>query len=103
MPCDPPAQNFDDTELLLTLSEVENIITSSPGCEILWSGDINWDTSRDNHFTRTLNTFTQRVGLLSVWQKHNIDYKHIHTDVISTSTTDHFLLSPKREIVMCSL
>ena len=95
MPCDPQKQQFDDTELLESLATVEGIISASSDCEIVWSGDINYDERRDNHFTRTVTAALQRLGLTSVWKDHPVDHTHIHTDGVSTSTIDHFLVSPR--------
>ena len=93
MPCDPQLQSFDDTDLVSTLSEVESLVTTHTTCEVVWASDMNWDTSRDNHFTRTVAAALQRIGLTSVWEGREIDYTHIHTDGVSTSTIDHFLVS----------
>ena len=95
LPCDPQTQHFDDTELLQTLSEVENIIAASGGCEVIWAGDMNWDMSRNNHFTQIVGAAVQRLGLTSVWKDREISHTHVHTDYVSTSTLDHFILSPR--------
>ena len=68
MPCDPQTQHFDDTELIETLSEVERMITSNGDCEVVVSADMNYDTRRDNHFTRTVAPVLLRLGLSSVWE-----------------------------------
>ena len=54
MPCDPQLQSFDDTDLVATLTEVESLVTTHTTCEVVWASDMNWDTCRDNHFTRTV-------------------------------------------------
>ena len=40
---------------------------------------------------------------MSVWQDHPVDFTHVYTDGVSTSTIDHFLGSRKlrREVVDC--
>ena len=93
LPCDPQLQQFDDTELLSTLLEVESLVTANSGCEVLWAADMNWDPSRDNHFTRTVAASLDRMGLTSVWKGRTVDYTHVHTDGVHTSTIDHFLVS----------
>ena len=92
-PCDPQLQEYDATELIQTLAEVERIVTASSDCEIIWSGDINCDMKRDNHFTRTVTATLRRLGLASVWEDRPIDYTHTHTDGTSTSVIDHFVVS----------
>ena len=95
LPCDPQMQQFDDTQLIQTLSEIEKMVTSSSECEIVWSGDLNYDPKRDNHFTRTVSATLQRLNLTSVWEGRNVDYTHIHTDNVATSTLDHFCVSSR--------
>ena len=68
MPCDPQTQHFDDTELIETLSEVERMITSNGDCDVVVSADMNYDTRRGNHFTRTVAPVLLRLGLSSVWE-----------------------------------
>ena len=103
MPCDPQLQNFDDAELLGVLSEVESLIVSNRGCEVLWAADMNWDRSRDNHFTRTVAATLARLNLTTVWEAKPIDYTHTHSDGVSTSTIDHFLVSQQllQHVVEC--
>ena len=93
LPCDPQSQQFDDSELLSVLNEVESLIISNKGCEIVWAADMNWDRSRDNHFTRTVAAFLTRLNLTSVWESKPIDYTHIHTNNVNTSIIDHFIVS----------
>ena len=56
MPCDPQVQTFDDSELLTTLGEVESLMQTNVGCKVVWAGDLNFEASRDNHFTRTVSS-----------------------------------------------
>ena len=93
LPCDPQMQNYDNSELIETLSEVESIVNNAEDCEVVWSADMNFDDSRDNLFTRTVTATLQRLSLTSVWEGRNIDYSHIHTDRVSTSLIDHFMVS----------
>ena len=95
MPCDPQLEHFDDTELVETLSEIERLVTESSDCEVIVSGDINYEPRRNNHFTRTVSATLQRLRLSSVWEGHNIDFTHVHTDRVNTSVLDHFLLSQR--------
>ena len=46
-PCDPQTQNFDDTELIETPSELERIVSSQSECEVVLSADMNYDQRRD--------------------------------------------------------
>ena len=93
MPCDPQKQSHEDTELIATLSEVERLMAAAPDCEVLWAADMNWDRSRNNHFTRTVASALERLDLTTVWEGRTVSHTHVHTDGISTSTIDHFLVS----------
>ena len=96
LPTDPQKKtNFDDTELLEVLGEVETILTSSAYSDVLWTGDLNWDMKRESQFSHTMHSFVERMGLVAMWSHRPVDYTHIHTDFKSTSTVDHFVLSPR--------
>ena len=95
LPCDPQLQDYDATELIQTLSEIERIVTTEGDCEVVISGDLNYDPSRNNLFTRTVAAALRRLGLVSVWEGRPIDYTHTHTDGTSTSTIDHFVVSQR--------
>ena len=41
-----------------------------------------------------MQEFVSRMGLISLWQEHPVDFTHLDTDNKSTSTLDHFLVSP---------
>ena len=95
LPNDPQTINFDDHELLQTLTEVENILDTADFDDVCWVGDLNWDMNRQSGFSRTMSRFTERLGLVSVWNKFPVGYTHMHTDFSSTSTLDHFLVNPR--------
>ena len=94
-PCDPQLQNYDATELIQTLAEVEALVTAAGNCEVILAGDINCDFRRNNMFTRTVTATQRRLGLTSVWEGRAIDHTHTHTDGTSTSIIDHFVVSPR--------
>ena len=60
MPCDPQLQTFDDNELVTTLGDMENLVTSNTDCEFVWAADMNYDMSRNNHYTRTVASALER-------------------------------------------
>ena len=96
LPPDPQyVGQYDDGELRELLAEVENIMSSSTYTDVVWGSDLNWDMARNTHFSRIMQSFTERVGLVSLWSHHQVPYTHIHTDGKSRSTIDHFLLSPR--------
>ena len=42
-----------------------------------------------------MKQFLERLGLVSVWEHHPISYTHIHTDLVSTTTLDHFVVNER--------
>ena len=91
MPTDPQTiDKFDDTELLELLMEVETILTTVAYSAVVWAGDMNWDMQRNSAFSRKMKDFVQQMGLVSLWNLHQIDFSHIHTDNKSVSTMDDF-------------
>ena len=95
MPTDPQTQTFDDKELLDVLFEVEHILDSTLFDDCIWQGDLNWDMTRVTGFSSYMKQFLERLGLVSVWEHYPISYTHIHTDMVSTSTLDHFVVNER--------
>ena len=94
-PNDPLTVQFDATQLMTVLTEMENILDNSEYDDVLLCGDINWDMSRQSGFSVTMHQFLARVGLSSVWNSHHIDYTHIHTGDKSVTTLDHFICNER--------
>ena len=96
MPTDPHKMNeYDDTDLREILLEVESILTSCSYTDVIWAGDLNWDMIRVTYFSRTMASFIDRLGLVSLWSQHPVKYTYVHTDYKSMSVLDHFMLSPR--------
>ena len=47
-PTDPQLLNFDDTELLETLRDIEKIMDDTEYDDVILAGDINWDNRRNS-------------------------------------------------------
>ena len=96
LPPDPQlVGEYDDGDLREVLGEVEGILASSSYDDVVWGSDLNWDMRRNTHFSRTMSSFVERTGLVSLWSRHPVPYTHVHTDQKSRSTIDHYLLSPR--------
>ena len=91
LPNDPLTVEFDEEELLEVLTEIEKILDNSQYDDVLWCGDLNWEMSRQTGFSVTVKTFLDRLGLISLWEHHEVDYTHVHTDDKSFTTLDHFV------------
>ena len=50
---------------------------------------------RTSGFSSCMKQFMERLGLVSVWEHHPVSYTHIHTDLTSTSTLDHFVVNER--------
>ena len=93
MPTDPQTILYDEAELLPILIEIENILDNNSFDDCILAGDLNLDLSRGSGYVASLSDFLIRIGLTSVWEKFPIDFTHIHTDLKSFSTLDHFYVS----------
>ena len=93
MPTDPQTLLYDEAELLPILIEIENILENNSFDDCILAGDLNLDLSRGSGYAASLSDFLNRIGLTSVWEKFPIDFTHIHTDLKSFSTLDHFYVS----------
>ena len=96
LPTDPLTIDFDESELLGVLSEVESILDKTLSNDVIWNGDLNWDMSRRSGFSLIMKDFVEKLGLVSLWCSNPIDYTHVHTDGVSTSVLDHFLCNERR-------
>ena len=92
-PTDPHTLQFDDQELISVLDELENILDNNNFEDCIIGGDLNYDMKRNTGFAATVKDFATRIGVKSVWEKFPVDFTHLHTDMKSTSTLDHFLLN----------
>ena len=96
LPPDPQNKGqYDDAVLRGVMEEVESILSSTNYDDVVWGSDINWDTSRNTYFARSMASFVERLGLVPLWSEHPVPYTHVHTDGKSKSTIDHFLISPR--------
>ena len=98
-PTDPQnIGNYDDTDLLSCLTEVETILKNTSYSDVVWGSDINWDMSRNTKFAKTVSEFLKNMELVPLW-KHlgNVSYTFeqvCKNGRVAHSTVDHFLLSP---------
>ena len=60
MPCDPQLRNYDDENLLTLLAEIENLIQNYQDIEIIGARGFNYDSGRNNQYTRTMNAFLKK-------------------------------------------
>ena len=85
----------DDEELIQVLDEIENILDCNNFDDCLIGGDFNFDMSRNSGFVNIVKQFLEKTNLRSVWEKFSIDYTHVHTDMKSLSTIDHFFVNQR--------
>ena len=105
-PCDPQVEDFNDTDILTALSDIQLLIRQSNCSDILIAGDLNCHFSRQTRFTNLVrDTFAER-NLLVLWQHPDtdpehviarVDYTHcsIARGVASFSTLDHFVTTQR--------
>ena len=53
--------------------------------------DMNWDMSSRTGHAVTMRRFMDRLNLCSLWEPHDIDFTHVHTDLSSVSNLEHFV------------
>ena len=72
--------NSDDEELLAVQAEPEEVLEKGGYDGCVAGGDWNYDARRTSGFARSMASFFERVGLVSVWEKFPIDFTYMHTD-----------------------
>ena len=95
LPNDPQTIRYNDEELVVVLNAIEKILDTANFDDVIWTGDLNWDMERNTGFSDTMKRFMDRLSLHSVWERHPVSYTHIHTDLKSTSTLDHFIVNER--------
>ena len=95
LPNDPLTIIFDDQELNDVLTEIENILDTNDFDDLLWQGDLNWEVTRTSGFSTRMKQFLDRLGLVSVLEQFPISYTNVHTDLVSTTTLDHFIVNER--------
>ena len=92
-PTDKPGDS-DISELEQVLAEVGDILDNHPNTEVIWAGDLNYNTNKTTATTRRLQEWLDQRELKSVNNNIGIDYTYTHTDHLTTSTLDHIIVSP---------
>ena len=77
------------------MTEIESILDNNDFDDCVWQGDLNWEMSRSSGFSSCMRQFLEKVGLVSIWEHYPVNYTHIHTDMVSTSTLDHFVVNER--------
>ena len=91
-PTDKP--NNDISELEQVLVEVGDILDNHPNSEVIWAGDLNYNTQRVTTATSRIQEWLDQRELISVNKLIGIDYTYTHTDHVTSSILDHIIVSP---------
>ena len=75
-PTDPRCNDFDETDLLLTLSGAKEVIDNHDFDQLVWTGDINADFRRNTKFVRLINEFICDQEISKSWDIQEIDFMH---------------------------
>ena len=91
-PTDPSNDEFDETELLLTLSDINTVVMNHDFDRLIWAGDINADFNRNTRLVKLIRDFISELDVCKSWDKFEIDFTHAHevNDTLHVSTIDHF-------------
>ena len=96
-PTDSHNNNFDDSELLRTLQDIQFLLdTYGEGCEVVLMGDLNADLSRNTLFVQIVKNFLLENNLITAWSNVGCDFTYYQErvvrgrTVISHSVIDHF-------------
>ncbi len=86
----------------IILSDIDDILQNMNCDGIALGGDLNSDFSRHSGFVNNINMFINNHDLQSLWNMFNVDYTYRHTNAVSTSTIDHFIVSNRVFNQCCS-
>ena len=74
-PNDPLTVQFDETQLVTVLTEIENIMDTTDFDDVLLCGDLNWEMFRESGFSVTIHQFMTRIELSSLWNSHTRSHR----------------------------
>ena len=94
-PTDPQTLVFDDNELSTVLNDIENVLDNNSFDDCILGGDFNYDSRRTSGYANSVRDFLSKLGIISVWDKFQIDYTHVHTDLKSFAVLDHFFVNQR--------
>ena len=72
----PKTDDFETDDLLITLIGIQNILKENDCTEVIWTGDINADFSRDTKFVDIIENFVNEQNLGRFWDRFDVDYTH---------------------------
>ena len=92
LPTDPRKEEFDETELILLLSDIARVIEENSFDQVIWTGDINADFRRNSRFVSMVEEFVSGNGLTKSWDEFSVDFTHTseRDGITHTSVIDHF-------------
>ena len=62
-PQDPKTDDFDTDDLLITLIGIQNIFKENDCTDVIWTGDINADFSRNTKYVSIIRNFVNEQNL----------------------------------------
>ena len=94
-PTDPKTQEFDTSELMITLSTIQELLSRDDFNSVIWAGDINAEFSRKTQFTKCVESFIDDNNFKTSWANFPIDFTHVQelNGKSYTSIIDHFMWS----------
>ena len=99
-PTDPRVNNFDETELLNVLQDINFVFDRvGPNSKVILLGDINSEFTRNNTFVQTVHNYIHERNLFLLWNLFQCDFTYSQSQVrnnrnhIYYSTLDHFVIS----------
>ena len=86
-----PKTDFDESELLVLLAEIQDILNENDFDYVVFGGDINADFRRKTKFVRIIDEFLMKTEVCRSWDEYAADFTHfMEKDKITyTSTIDH--------------
>ena len=87
-----PRTDFDETELVVLLNEIETVISENSFDHMVIGGDINADFSRKTKHVEVIKEFVTRNEVAKSWDEYPVSFTHVmeREGVTYTSTIDHF-------------
>ena len=84
--------DYMDNGLEEILAEIRVVLLNNQFDEVVWTGDMNADFTRNGGHVQRLHNYIDEYNMLKAWDAYPIDFTHEHSinDITYVSAIDHF-------------
>ena len=78
-PQDMKTVGYRDNGLEEILAEIRDILLNNQFDDVVWTGDINADFTRNSGHVQRLHSYIDEYNMVKAWDAYPIDFTHEHS------------------------